>query len=335
MNLSTEYMGLTLQSPLVPSASPLSREIDAIKLMEDAHAGAVVLFSLFEEQITQEADELEYYLQYGANRFAESLSYFPDEGEYLLGPVEYLNHIQAAKQAVDIPIIASLNGVSDGGWTSYAKQIEQAGADALELNIYFVPALGDVSGEQIEQAYVSALQAVRSAVSIPVAMKLSPFFSSPANIIRTLDSTGANAFVLFNRFYQPDIDIDTLDVKPSLSLSTAFEMRLGLRWIALLRGRITASLAATTGIYTALDVAKMILAGADVTMMCSALLKHGIGHLAGVREDLIHLMESKGYQSISEMKGVLSQAHCPEPSVFERANYLKTLTSYGLTATFE
>ncbi len=335
MDLSTEYMGLTLQSPLVPSASPLSREIDAIRQMEDSQAGAVVLWSLFEEQISQEAGELEHYLHYGADRWAESLTYFPDEGEYLLGPVEYLRHIEAAKQAVDIPIIASLNGVSAGGWTSYASQIAQAGADAIELNVYFVPALPDVPGTQIEQVYISALKAVRSAVSIPVAMKLPPFFSSPPNMIRELDQAGADGFVLFNRFYQPDVDIDSLDIKPSLSLSTPFEMRLPLRWIAIMRGRVKASLAATTGIYTARDVAKMILAGADVTMMCSALFKYGIGHLADVREELIHLMESKDYGSITEMKGVLSQVHCPEPSVFERANYMKTLTSYGLTATFE
>ena len=335
MDLNTTYMGIELACPLVPSASPLSKDLDNVRKMEDAGAGAVVLWSLFEEQIQHEAAELEHYLHYGTERFAESLTYFPQVGEFRLGPEEYLEHVARAKQAVDIPVIASLNGISPRGWTSYAQKIQQAGADGLELNVYFIPTNPDVDGRQVEDLCVSVLQAVKSSVSIPVAIKLSPYFSSMSSMARTLDDAGADALVLFNRFYQPDIDIDELEVSPSLELSTQFEQRLPLRWIAILHGRIRASLAATTGIHSGRDAAKMILAGADAVMMCSALLQNGIEHLAAVREELVRYMEGKGYDSVSQMKGVMSQRKCAEPAAFERANYIKTLNSYGPTATRE
>jgi len=335
MDLSTRYMGLRLAGPLVPSAGPLSKDLDNIRQMEDAGAGAVVLWSLFEEQIEHEAQEIEYYLQYGADRFAESLTYFPGELDYTLSPDDYLHHISKAKRAVGIPVIASLNGVSSSGWAGYARKMEQAGADALELNVHYIPALPRLPGPDVESAYLSVLDTVKSGVSIPVAMKLSPYFSSPGNMMLRLAEAGADALVLFNRFYQPDFDLDELTVKPTLELSTPFEMRLPLRWIAIMHGQVAASLAATTGIHTGLDVAKVLLAGADVAMMCSALLRHGIDHLKAVRSELEQFMEQKGYESVEQMKGVLSQRRCAEPAAFERANYMKALNAYGPTATFE
>lgn len=335
MDLTTTYMGLKLTSPLVPSASPLSESIDAIRKMEDHGAGAVVLWSLFEEQIRHQAEKLEYYLHYGADRWAESLSYVPEVDDFVLGPQEYLDHIEHAKQAVDIPIIASLNGVSNTGWIDYARQIEQAGADAIELNVYYIPALPELSAEHVENVYLSILKSVKATVAIPVAMKLSPFFSSVGNMMTRLDRAGADGLVLFNRFYQPDIDIDSLSVRPSLAYSTTFEMRLPLRWTAIMYDKVSASLAATTGIYSGTDVMKMILAGADVTMVCSCLMKYGVEHLANIRDEFTHVAELKGYGSVEQMKGVMSQKDCPDPAAFERANYMKTLTSYGLTSTFE
>ncbi len=335
MDLSVTYMGLELSSPLVVSANPLSQSLDTIRRMEDAGAATVVLWSLFEEQIEHEARELDYYLQQGTDRWAESLTYFPHVEAFPLGPQEYLDHIAKAKSAVDIPINASLNGISDEGWVSYARQMQQAGADALELNVYYIPALPHVSGQAVEQVYLRILQAVKAEVTIPVAMKLSPFFSSPGHLMQQLDQAGADGLVLFNRFYQPDLDPENLSVEPSLELSSSFEMRLPLRWIAILYGKLKASLAATTGLESGLDVAKMILAGADVTMLCSALLRHGVEHLQTVRKELTEYMDRKGYGSVGQMKGLLSQQHCPEPAAFERANYMKVLHSFGPTATFE
>lgn len=335
MDLSTTYMGLTLASPLVASASPLSEKIDDIKRLEDCGAGAVVLGSLFEEQIAHEAGELEYYLKQGADRFGESLTYFPDLGEYRPGSEGYLEHLRKAKQAVDIPIIASLNGVSAGGWTRYAEDIQQAGADAIELNIYYIPTDPQLTSGQVEQVYLDALKAVKQRVSIPVAVKISPFFSSMVNMLTRLDQAGADGLVLFNRFYQPDFNLTTMEVSPDLILSQSAEGRLPLRWIAIVFGKLGASLAATTGIHTGRDAAKMILAGADVAMLCSALLKDGIDRLAEIRTELIHLADALGYDSILQMKGVLSQQHCPEPDAFERANYMKVLHSFGKTPTLE
>ena len=335
MDLSTTYMGLKLSNPLVVSASPLSEDIGRIRQMEDCGAAAVVLWSLFEEQIEHEARELDYYLQYGTERFAESLTYFPKPAEFKLGPEAYLDHVAEAKKAVDIPIIASLNGISTGGWISYARKIEQAGADALELNVYYIPTDPKLAGEQVEDVYVSILKTVKASVTIPVAMKLSPYFSSMAGMARRLDEAGADALVLFNRFYQPDIDIENLRVAPRLVLSSSDETRLPLRWIAILFGKVKASLAATSGIHTAEDAAKLIMAGADATMMCSALLKNGVEHLAKVRAELVGIMQSKEYESVSQMKGVLSQQRCAEPAAFERANYMKTLQSFGPLPTLE
>jgi dihydroorotate dehydrogenase (fumarate) len=328
-------MGLELSNPLVPSASPLTTDVGNIRRLEDAGAGAIVLHSLFEEQIQHDTSELQYYLQYGIERFAESLTYFPDPGDYPLGPEEYLNLVAKATEAVRIPVIASLNGISTGGWISYAKKIQEAGADALELNVYYIPTDAKLAGEQVEDVYLSVLRAVKRSVSIPVAMKLSPYFSSMAHTADKLASAGADGLVLFNRFYQPDIDLDNLEVAPHLLLSTPAEMRLPLRWVALLYGKVRSSLAATTGISSGQDVAKMILAGADVTMMCSALLRMGIPHLGTVRKGLVDFMESKEYESVAQMKGVLSQKACAEPAAFERANYMKALTGYGPTATLE
>ncbi len=335
MDLTTDYMGLSLSGPLVPSASPLSQSISNIRQMEDSGAGAVVLWSLFEEQIAHDAEQLEHYLHYGADRWAESLTYFPSEKEYHLGPDAYLDHIARAKAAVDIPIIASLNGISDKGWVSYAKQIEQAGADALELNIYYIPTDPQLQASDVEDVYVSIIQAVKSHISIPLAVKVSPYFSATANMMHKLDQAGANGLVMFNRFYQSDIDINDFEVIPNLMLSTQFESRLPMRWAAILYGKVSASLAVTSGIHTSKDVVKMILAGADVTMMCSALLKNGIDYLIEVRKGLISYLEAKEYESLNQMRGVMSQAHCPEPAAFERANYMKTLGSFGPTTTLE
>ncbi|MFB3893464.1 MAG: dihydroorotate dehydrogenase-like protein [Phycisphaerae bacterium] len=329
MDMSTTYMGLKLSSPLVPSASPLSQEIGNIKRMEDAGAGAVVLWSLFEEQIEHDATELDYYLQYGSERFAESLTYFPQPRDYKFGGEAYLEHIAKAKKAVGIPIIASLNGVSAGGWTSYARKMQQAGADALELNVYFLPTDPGVTGRRIEEVYFDVLKTVKSSVTIPVAMKLSPFFSSMSFMAVALANAGADGLVLFNRFYQPDIAVKELEVVPHHTLSTSIDSRLPLRWIAILHGKVRASLAATGGIINAQDAAKMILAGADVTMLCSTLLRNGIGELAKIRQGLTAIMEEMEYDSVGQMKGVMSQKSCAEPAAFERANYMKSLTSFA------
>ena len=331
MDLTTNYLGLKLRSPLVISASPLSEDVDNIRHMEDAGAAAVVLYSLFEEQLRQDRLELNQNLQQGTESFAESLTYFPDAGEYHLGPEEYLKHIAAAKKATHIPIIASLNGSSVGGWTDYARQIQQAGADALELNIYYIPTDMDLAGDVVEDTYINILKSVKANVTIPVAVKLSPFFSNFANMAKRLDQTGANGLVLFNRFYQPDIELESLEVKPNILLSTPMAARLPLRWIALLYGRVQASLAATSGIHRGTDALKMLLAGADVTMLCSALLRHGIPQIALIERDLRAWLEEHEYESISQLKGSLSQKNCAEPAAFERAQYMKALTSYTVT----
>jgi dihydroorotate dehydrogenase (fumarate) len=328
MDLTTKYLGLTLKNPIVPAASPLSHSLDGMKQLEDAGASAIVMYSLFEEQILQEKSELLHYLSRGTESFAEALSYFPDVQQYNLGPEEYLELVQKAKTSLMIPIIGSLNGASTGGWVEYAKNIEQAGADAIELNIYVVSADPKLSGADVESMYVDILRSVKSKVRIPVAMKLSPFFSSTAHVAHQLDKAGADALVLFNRFYQPDIDLDTLEVKPSVNLSTPHEIRLPLRWIAILYGKVKANLAATSGIHDADDVLKLLMAGADVTMLCSALLKHGPGHIKTVLHDLEQWMTENEYISVHQMKGSMSQKSVKEPTAFERANYMKSLQSY-------
>jgi dihydroorotate dehydrogenase (fumarate) len=333
MDLTTHYLGLKLRSPLVVSASPLSENIDNLKRMEDAGAAAIVLHSLFEEQLRQDRLELHQRLEYGTESYAEALTYFPDAEEYHLGPEEYLRHIWQAKQATKVPIIASLNCSSVGGWTEYAKQIQRAGADALELNIYYIPTDMDLSGEMVEETYLNILRAVKAEVTIPVAVKLSPFFSNFANMAKRLDQTGANGLVLFNRFYQPDIELETLEVKPNLLLSTPMAMRLPLRWIALLHGKLNGSLAATSGIHRAADALKMLLVGADVTMLCSTIIRHGIPQIAMIERDLVDWLKEHEYESISQLKGSLSQKNCPEPAAFERAQYMKALTGFALPRT--
>ena len=328
MDLTTTYMGLSLKNPIVPSASPLSHTLEGMKRLEDAGASAIVMYSLFEEQIVHESKEFDHYMQYGTESFAESLSYFPEAEEYNLGPEEYIELIHKAKRALKIPIIGSLNGISAGGWTDYAKKIEEAGADALELNVYYIPTDARHTSEEVEQRYLDILKAVKGTVTIPVAMKLSPFFSSMANMAARLEAVGANGLVLFNRFYQPDIDLDALEVRPNVILSSPQAMRLPLRWIAVLYGRVRTSFAATSGVHSAQDVIKLLMAGADVTMMCSALLKHGPGHIRQVLEDVNQWMLDHEYVSVSQMKGSMSQKSVANPEAFERANYMRTLQSY-------
>jgi dihydroorotate dehydrogenase (fumarate) len=330
MDLKTKYLGMTLRSPIIVSASPLSEYTQNIKMMEDAGAGAVVLYSLFEEQIRLEQQELHYHTTMGTESFAESLSYFPEPEEFKLGPEEYIKHIQDAKNAVDIPIIASLNGSTIGGWTEYSKEMEKAGADAIELNVYYIPSDPTLSGANVEQTYIDILRSVKSAVDIPVSMKLSPFFSNMANMAERLDDAGANGLVLFNRFYQPDIDLEEFEVTPNVQLSTSQAMRLPMRWIAILKDKIAADLAATSGIHTGIDVVKMLLVGSNVTMLCSALLKHGIFHIQNVEKHLVEWMEQNEYNSVAEMIGVMSQQKTTDPSAFERAQYMKALTFYKL-----
>ncbi len=328
MDLSTTYLGLKLKNPLVPSASPLSHTLDGMKALEDAGASAIVMYSLFEEQIAHEVAEIDFYLSYGSESFAESLTYFPGTTEYNLGPDEYIELIRRAKASLDIPIIASLNGITVGGWMKYASKMEQAGADALELNVYYIPTDPFLTSADVEDRYAEILHAVRQSVSIPIAMKLSPYFSSFAHVAQRFVAAGANGLVLFNRFYQPDIDLHTLDVRPGVTLSSSFAMRLPMRWIAILHGQVKASLAATSGIHNVEDVLKMLMAGADVTMMCSALLKNGPAHLGKVLSDLERWMLEHEYVSITQMKGSMSQRSVADPSAFERANYMKALNSF-------
>ena len=328
MDLSTRYMGLKLKNPIVPSASPLGRDLATIKLMEEVGAAAVVLESLFEEQIIHEKNELDHFLTQGTESFAEALSYFPEKEVYNFGPEEYLEHIRKVKAAVHIPVIASINGVSTGGWIDYARKIQQAGADALELNTYYLATDPNKDGRVIEDNYIEVLAAVKKAVTIPVAMKLSPYFTSMAAMAKRFDQAGADALVLFNRFYQPDIDLENLEVVPNLVLSTSESMRLPLRWVAILHGKIKASLAATTGIHTAEDVLKMIMVGADVTMVCAALFQKGVKHITKMLTDMKKWMEEHEYESLTQMKGSMSHKSVAEPAAFERANYMKVLKSY-------
>lgn len=337
-DFSTTYLGLPLSSPLVPSASPLARNIDNLKRMEDAGAGAVVLHSLFEEQINAESHTLDHFLTHGAESYSEALSYFPEANAYRLTPELYLEHIRKAKAALKIPVIASLNGVSTGSgyvvnrqqgdWIKYAALMEQAGADALELNLYYVPTDPDLLGETVEDMYADLLIDVSSSVHMPVAMKLSPFFSSLPNMARRLVECGASGLVLFNRFYQPDIDLETLEVAPHMNLTTPHEpqaLRVPLRWIALLYGRIEADLALSSGVHSAEDALKAMLAGARVAMMTSTLLLHGIGRLAEIRADMLHWMETHEYESITQMCGSMSQKSVAYPAAFERASYIRTI----------
>ena len=333
MDLSTTYLGLKLRTPLVCAASPLSQDLDNLKKMEDARVSAVVLHSLFEEQLRQDSLELQASLDRGAESFAESLSYFPEPEDYKLGPDQYLEHIQRAKQTVKIPVIASLNATSTGGWTRFALDIQKAGADALELNIYYIPTDPNQTSADIEAMCLRILREVKSELTIPVAVKLSPFFTNFSNIATRLDKAGADGLVLFNRFYQPDIDLGTLEVRPNILPSTPMAMRLPLRWIAILYGRVAASLAATSGMFRGGDVLKLLLAGADVTMLCSVLLRHGIKQISVIEKELVELMEKHEYESVRQLKGSLSQKKCADPAAFERAQYMRAITTLPAPAT--
>ncbi len=327
IDLTTQYLGLTLRTPLVPSASPLSQEIASIRRLEDAGASAIVLYSLFEEQLRQDTLELDHHLATGTESFPEALSFFPQASEFRLGPEGYLEHIRKAKEAVDIPIIASLNGATVGGWSKFAQQIEQAGADALECNIYYIPTDPNLKAAEIEQTYVDVVWAVKSAISIPVAIKISPFFTNLANVAKRLDDAGTDGLVLFNRFYQPDIDLDELEIRPNVLLSTPQALRLPLTWIGILFGRLKASLAATSGVHDPQDVIKLLMVGADVTMLCSSLLRNGINQLRHMERGILEWMEQHEYESVKQMRGSMSQSRCPDPSAFERAQYMRAVKS--------
>jgi dihydroorotate dehydrogenase (fumarate) len=328
MDLSTNYLGLNLKSPIVPSAGPLSTDIDNIKAMEDAGAGAVVLYSLFEEEIEHDTLELNHYTVANTDSFPEAQSFFPIPYDIKIGGEEYLNHVRKAKESVNIPVIGSLNGKKLGGWVDYAKKIEQAGADALELNIYILSANSHKNSITIENSYLEIVKSVVENVKIPVAVKLHPFFTSVSELAVKLDQAGVKGLVLFNRFYQPDIDLDKLEVVPNVLLSTPMDLRLPLRWTAILYGQVKADLAATSGIYSAQDALKMIMAGSKVTQMLSCLLKNGIPHIKEVLNDMVQWMEEHEYESLNTMRGSMSYMNIADPAQFERANYMKVLHSY-------
>jgi dihydroorotate dehydrogenase (fumarate) len=325
MDLRTTYMGLPLRSPIVVSASTLSQDPGKISQMEDYGAGAVVLFSLFEEQIRAEMDFYESVMRSTSGVFAEALDYFPDENEYSVGTEQYLNLIRQAKERVKIPIIGSLNGVTNEGWIEYARQMEQAGADGIEVNIFYIPADLTLTGAEVEQRYIDIVKAVKSTVSIPIAVKLNPFFSAMGGMAKRLDDAGADALVLFNRFYQPNINTDKLEVTFDLEYSHANEIRLPLLWTAILFGKVKASLAATTGVQGSQEVIKYLLAGADTVMTASALYKHGVRYLGTMHRELKEWMDRFMFISVREMQGVLSQRNIADPSAYERANYIRIL----------
>ncbi|MFH2104386.1 MAG: dihydroorotate dehydrogenase-like protein [Chloroflexota bacterium] len=329
IDLTTTYLGLNLKTPLVASSSPLSERVETIQQLEEAGIGAVVLYSLFEEQIIHESLELDHYLDYGTYSFAEALTYLPDTGRYSTGPEKYLHHISRVKEVVKIPIIGSLNGVSAGGWTEYAQRIEDAGADALELNIYYLPFDPNRTSIELEKTYIDLVANVKSKIKIPLAVKLSPYFTGIANVMRNLVTAGADGLVLFNRFYQPDFDLEALEVVPSLVLSTSRELRMPLRWIALLYGQVDADLALTTGVHTAEDALKAMMAGASVAMMASELLANGPGRAGEILAEIKTWMETHEYESIQQMKGSMSAQAVREPHALRRSNYIKVLNSFG------
>ncbi len=328
IDLTTHWLGLELKNPLVHSASPLSNSLDSMKELEDAGVSAIVMYSLFEEQLQHESHEIDHYLSTGSHSFAEASSYFPEMSSYRVGPEEYLEKIQRARRELDIPVIASLNGVSRGGWVEYARLMQEAGAHALELNIYMIATDPAMAGSEVEQMVVDTVKAVRSEVTIPLAVKVGPFFSAMANMARRIENAGANGLVLFNRFYQPDFDLETLEVTPSLVLSTSNDLRLPLRWVAILYGRVGLDLGITSGIHTATDVVKGVMAGANVTMVTSALLRNGVGAARDILVETAQWMEDNAYESIRQMQGSMSQKNCAEPAAFERANYMRILHSW-------
>ncbi len=331
VDLATKYLGLKLANPLVVSACPLCESLDNLRRLEEAGASAAVFPSLFEEQIEHEETELTRVFEFGTDSFAEALTYFPEQQDYHFGPHDYLEKITAAKKAVSIPILGSLNGVSHGGWTRYAKLIEEAGADALELNIYFVAADFDMTGDDVEAQYLDLVSAVKQSVSIPLAVKLGPYFSSMAHMARRVVAAGADGLVLFNRFIQPDIDLENLETLPKLVLSTPYELLVPLRWAAILHGRVDASLAVTGGIHDAQGMLKALLAGADVGMVASVLYKRGLGQIGTILKEMAAWMVEKEYESVEQLKGSMSRENCPDPAAFQRGNYMKALTTFAGT----
>ncbi len=327
-DLTTTYLGLNLKNPIVASASPLSKKLDSAQKLDEAGVGAIVMYSLFEEQIIHESLELDHFLTRGTDSFAEAMSYLPESSSYATGPGKYLDHITAIKKTVSVPVIGSLNGVSKGGWTSYARHIQDAGADALELNLYYVASDPNLTSNELENAYVELVADVKSNISIPLAVKLSPFFSSIPNVCQKLVEAGADGLVLFNRFYQPDFDLDDLDVIHTLHLSTSAELNLPLRWISILYGKIKADLALTSGVHTAQDVIKSMMAGAQVTMLASELLTNGPRRIPDILSVVESWMQERDYASIKQMQGSMSQNAVREPAAFERANYMKVLSSW-------
>ncbi len=328
MQLDTSYLGFKLKNPIIPSASPLSRDVGTVKKLEDAGAAAIVMYSLFEEQIRHEAEEIDHFMEHGTDSFSEALSYFPDVHEFTRGPDKYLEHIKALKATVDIPIIASLNGSTLGGWTGYAKLMEDAGADALELNIYNPPSRLTETSVMIEDNYVAILKNVRSQVKIPVSMKLGHYFSALPYLAKRLEENGVNGLALFNRFYQPDIDLENLEVIPSVHLSTPDNLRMPLRWMAILSSLLKVDLGGTTGVHSGMDVIKLLMAGADVAFVCSSLLKFGPGHVATILKEMETWMEEHEYESVEQMKGSMSMLNVSDPEAFMRSNYMKVLTRY-------
>ncbi len=329
VDLKTNYLGLKLKNPLVASASPLSEKVEKVQALEEAGISAVVMYSLFEEQIIHESLELDHYLNRDQDSYAEALTYFPEVGRYTLGPEAYLQQVKALKESVKIPIIGSLNGVSSGGWIEYAQKIEQAGADALELNLYYLPTNVDITSAELESAYATLVENICSKVSIPVAVKLSPNITALPNFAKRLVDAGARGLVLFNRFYQPDFDLEALEVVPNLVLSNSDELRMPLRWIAILYGRVQADFALTSGVHKTTDIVKAMMAGAKVVMTASALLKKGPKKAAKLVKKLEEWLVENEYESIQQMQGSMSQKAIADPSAFERANYMKVLDSLG------
>ena len=327
-DLTTRYLGLALKNPLIASASPLSERVETVRQLEKAGIGAVVMYSLFEEQVIHESLELDHYLNYGTETYAEALTYLPDTGRYSIGPEKYIDHVKRLKDAVTIPVIGSLNGVSSGGWIEYAKRIETAGADALELNIYYLPFDTAITSTGLEENYVQLVKDVRREIKIPLAVKVSPFLTGVANVLKQFSEAGANGLVLFNRFYQPDIDLEKMEVTPNLVLSTSTELRMPLRWIALLYGQIKADFAITSGVHNSEDVLKSMMAGASAAMMASELLKNGIGRIPEILDGMQTWMEAHEYESVSQMKGSMSAQAIHQPLALRRSNYIKVLNSF-------
>jgi dihydroorotate dehydrogenase (fumarate) len=328
-DLSTRYLGLGLTGPLVASASPLTGTFEGLSKLQQAGASAAVMPSLFEEQIVHDELALHQLAELGAESFAEALDYAPDLGNYNIGPESYLETLKRARKELDIPVIASLNGSSKGGWVRYAQLMQDAGASALELNVYFVSTDVDESGEQVERRYLELVESVRKAVRLPLAVKVGPGFSSPAHMCKRLVEAGADGLVLFNRYLRPDVDLDKLELVPRLVLSDSYEVRIPLQWIGILRGRVKASLAASSGVHTPYDALKLLLVGADVVMVTSALLQHGVEQMDKLLEGVRSWMVEREYESVEQLKGSLSQENCPDPSAYERANYMRTLISYS------